>query len=121
MLHFLFFLQCSMFSKYMFPRKVKYSADKDSYIYFLYNRFSVHYIQTLYGLYHHKCHSGLVFMKPFRIRIKIRLKLKILLIWTFLKPTVNSILLTDGFVKICTPNKTSRNYKFFCEIWDMKM
>ena len=41
--------------------------------------------------------------------------------WTFLKLTVNSILLTDGFVKICTPNKTSRNYKFFCEIWDMKM
>ena len=66
-----------------------------------------------YGLYHHKCHSGLVFMKLLRIRIKIRLKLKILLIWTFFKPTVTSILLTDGFVKICTPNKTSRNYKLF--------
>jgi len=36
-----------MFSNYMFPRKFKYSADKDSYIYFMSNRLSVHYIRTI--------------------------------------------------------------------------
>jgi len=29
-----------------------------------------------------------VFTKLFRIRIKVRLKIKIILLWTFLKPTI---------------------------------
>jgi len=49
----------------------------------MFNDIQFIYFQLLYTL------PGPVFTKLFRIKIKIRLKFKILLLWTFLKPTIN--------------------------------
>jgi len=74
---------CSILCFYTRWKYCKYRHHVGASFYIYFNCLPFHVKLVISSL-----ESGHVFTKLFRIRIKIRLKLTIILLWTFLKPTI---------------------------------